>query len=539
MTSFPMKCSAETKKGLFKTMASVQDSVAQACQSYFQRFRRSTHVTPKSFLNFISSYKDVYTRKQDEIGDMSVRMDNGLIKLLEAAESVAELSKDLTVMEKELEVANQKADKVLIEVTTAASEAERVKAKVMKTKEACEKMVVEIAEEKRVAEEKLEAARPALEEAEEALNTVKPANIATVRKLGRPPHLIMRVMDAVLILFRKKLLKHEPDPTVPSPLPSWQESLKVMSGTTFLTSLLQYPKDTINDEMVELLEPYLTMEDYNMGTAMRVCSDVAGLLAWTKAMAFFFGVNKEVLPLKMNLVIAGNRLRSAQKELETAEAKLKRKERSLKSCKDMYCAAVSEKQRLADQADNCRRKMTAASTLINGLTGEKERWTVTSKHLKDQLGRLIGDTLLACGFISYSGPFNQEYRLQLMTAWKGLLKQKNVSFTKDLNVISMLVDTDEMSEWSLQGLPNDELSLQNASIVTKGRSYPLLVDPQVLALLFKKNSLLESFLLLSGSGKELDHIQESAQRSPNHKSKSQVLPNSSGGQSVTWPAVAD
>ena len=135
-----MKCSTETKKGLFKTMASVQDSVAQACQSYFQRFRRSTHVTPKSFLNFISSYKDVYTRKQEEIGDMSSRMDNGLVKLLEAAESVAELSKELTVMEKELEVANQKADKVLVEVTTAASEAERVKAKVMKTKEACEKV---------------------------------------------------------------------------------------------------------------------------------------------------------------------------------------------------------------------------------------------------------------------------------------------------------------------------------------------------------------------------------------------------------------
>merc|ERR1712016_353617 len=108
----------------------------------------------------------------------------------------------------------------------------------------------------------------------------------------------------------------------------------------------------------------------------------------------------------------------------------------------------------------------------------KVRWTETSKNLKEQLGRLIGDTLLACGFLSYAGPFNQEYRNQLLIAWKSLLKQRNVSFTKDLNVVTMLVDTDEMSEWALQGLPNDELSLQNAAIVTKGKSYPLLIDPQ-------------------------------------------------------------
>ena len=195
-------------------------------------------------------------------------------------------------------------------------------------------------------------------------------------------------------------------------------------------------------------------------------------------MGFFFGVNKEVLPLKLNLAIAESKLIAAKKDLASAEGKLRRKERGLNRCKEIYCAAVEEKQKLANQADVCRRKMTSASTLINGLTGEKVRWTETSKQLKEQLGRLIGDTLLACGFLSYAGPFNQEYRNQLLIAWKSLLKQRNVSFTKDLNVVTMLVDTDEMSEWALQGLPNDELSLQNAAIVTKGKSYPLLIDPQ-------------------------------------------------------------
>ena len=159
LSDFPFHCSSEAKRGLFKTMASVQDSVSMACQSYFQRFRRATHVTPKSFLNFINSYKEVYTKKNEAIGDTSTRMDSGLTKLFEAADNVAALSKELKIMEKHLEIANCKAEKVLKEVTSAAQEAEVVKNQVMEVKSSCEQMVEEIAEEKNIAEEKLEAAR--------------------------------------------------------------------------------------------------------------------------------------------------------------------------------------------------------------------------------------------------------------------------------------------------------------------------------------------------------------------------------------------
>ena len=220
------------------------------------------------------------------------------------------------------------------------------------------------------------------------------------------------------------------------------------------------------------------MEDYNLETAKKVCGNVAGLLAWTKAMAFFYGINKEVLPLKANLAVQEVRLNSAMGELNTAQAQLDEKQRELDEVQAQYDAAMREKQTLLEDAESCRKKMQAASALIGGLGGEKERWTQQSKEFQEQIGRLVGDVLLATGFLSYSGPFNQEFRTHLMNGWEKELKKRKIPFSPDLNITAMLVDNATIGEWNLQGLPNDDLSIQNGIITTKATHYPLLIDPQ-------------------------------------------------------------
>lgn len=74
--------------------------------------------------------------------------------------------------------------------------------------------------------------------------------------------------------------------------------LKLMSGP-FLNNLRNFARDTINDETVELVQPYFEMEDYTFQNGKKVCGNVAGLLSWTQAMVVFYGVNREVLPLKV------------------------------------------------------------------------------------------------------------------------------------------------------------------------------------------------------------------------------------------------
>ncbi|KAM9416983.1 dynein axonemal heavy chain 5 isoform 1-T1 [Salvelinus alpinus] len=487
LSQYTFQCSEEVKQSVVHTMGTFQDLVAEKCTEYFERFRRQTYVTPRSYLSFIDGYKIIYSEKIAQVGMLAERMKTGLAKLMEAEQSVSQLSKELAVKEQELEVASKKADGVLQEVTAKAQAAEKVKMQVQKVKDKAQAIVDEIEADKKVAERKLEAAKPALAAAETALQTIKPADIATVRKLGKPPHLIMRIMDAVLLLFQRRVDPVTQDPERPCPRPSWSEALKLMQQSGFVSMLVNFSKDSITEEVVELLAPYLDMEDYNLEAAKRICGNVAGLCSWTEAMKDFFSINKEVLPLKANLTLQEARLGVAQGELSRAQEQLDAKQRELDEVQALYDAAMREKQTLMDDATVCRRKMANATALIDGLGGEKIRWTESSALFQTQIRHLVGDVLLATGFLSYAGPFNQEYRNLLLQLWRKEMGSHHIPYSDELNVISMLVDNATVGEWNLQGLPNDDLSIQNGIIVTKASRYPLLIDPQGQGKIWIKN----------------------------------------------------
>lgn len=96
-----------------------------------------------------------------------------------------------------------------------------------------------------------------------------------------------------------------------------------------------------------------------------------------------------------------------------------------------------------------------------------------------QKEELVGNVAKASAFVCYCGPFNTEFRNKLtLDYFQADLDRRRIPSAAKLKLTDFLVDQTQVGEWQLEGLPTDDLSIQNAIMVTKSDRYPLMIDPQ-------------------------------------------------------------
>lgn len=85
--------------------------------------------------------------------------------------------------------------------------------------------------------------------------------------------------------------------------------------------------------------------------------------------------------------------------------------------------------------------MNAATNLITGLSDEKIRWTGQIAEFNSEIIRLTGNVLILAGFLSYAGPFNQDFRINLLSALSEKLIIRKIPSSSQLNIVDTLIDT--------------------------------------------------------------------------------------------------
>jgi dynein heavy chain len=61
--------------------------------------------------------------------------------------------------------------------------------------------------------------------------------------------------------------------------------------------------------------------------------------------------------------------------------------------------------------------------------------------------------------------------------WKGDIINREIPFNTSFHIDSLLTSDVEKSKWASEGLPQDELSVQNGILTIRANRWPLCIDP--------------------------------------------------------------
>ena len=106
-----------------------------------------------------------------------------------------------------------------------------------------------------------------------------------------------------------------------------------------------------------------------------------------------------------------------------------------------------------------KQRMARAHELTNVLAIEKVRWQEQVVQLEHHVRLLIGNALLSAAAINYFGPFNNEFRHDLMEEFQRVLLDNEIYFSADYKLSSILSTASEVRHWISQQLPDDECSM--------------------------------------------------------------------------------
>jgi len=453
------------RSNIVSHMVMVHNYVTSASDKFEVQLKRHNYVTPKNYLDFISNYRSVLKEERRKIDQLIQRLDGGLSKLVQAATEVDAMSVKLQAAQIEVSAKSEEVKTMLEEISASTSKAEERQVAATQKEAELEEESVKITQEKAEAEAALEEALPALEEAAQALQDLKKEDISELRSFAKPHPAVQDVCLCVVILKGGKDV-------------SWKGAKAMMSDTGFLRSLVEFDKDSLSEKQIKAVRSYFS-QSFTPEEVRNISQAGAGLLKWVFAIVNYYGVAKTVDP-KRKAVAAGEKaLRTAQKELSKIQAEVQQLSQQLLELKEKYERGSQEEKDLSEKAETMERRLTAASKLIAGLGSERTRWTADMETLHSKREVLVGDCLLAAAFLSYTGAFNFEFRqTMIVDVWEADIREKAIQLSDPFMLTQTLTSDVETARWASEGLPADELSVQNGILTTRSSRYPLCIDPQ-------------------------------------------------------------
>ena len=471
-------------------MAEVHLSVEQASWKYLKTFNRYNYTTPKSYLELIYFFKDLYKKQRDTLQGSISRLAVGLETLQRTEKDVSELKLDLVKTMERVEEKKKGTDILLEQMGKQRGEAEKQGKVAAIEKEKCSKLAAEAERIEQTAENELKEAKPAMDAAKNAVDCLSKASLIELKSFAKPPAGVDKVTTCVLMMIKNERKNF-----------SWDNAKKMMGKVdTFKEQLESYDARNIPDDVLGRVKPMLADKDMNVATMKKKSDAASNLCAWVISTVTYNEIYKKVKPLMEMLEKAQQEKAVAQAALDEIISIVTNLTDRLDQLQQSFLGATNEKAKVEAEAESCRARLSMAERLVFGLSSEKVRWTHEIENLKEKNISLIGDVLLSASFVSYAGAFNSTLRLDLWSKkWIDDMGGREIPVTNGIDPLDKLSNSAELAEWMNQGLPADRMSKENGAMIIACSRWPLIIDPQLQGIKWIRNMEESKFCATEGA----------------------------------------
>ena len=490
------------RRDLTKYVADVHMSVQTKIHEYIAGTPRHIYVTPRTFLDFLSTYKSIFVSQSQVVEDRIQRTQTALKKLGDAGYQVSEMKNELIDREQALQESEEDTAEQLKEISMRTMVAEKKKAVFQLAHSKLEQRSRDLQLRREALLRGLESNKPLLLEAQSALDSVSKEDFLALGTQKSQPALVKLVLDSVLLVIR-----HSVRPVEMQTRDSFSFFVEMVSadedgfsdGYERLQAVLRgLPRRRVNEEdeddlteesyggyvvglngeTAELLSPLLASNEFSLPNISAVSEVAAALGLWMQAMVRYHEATARIL---QDLDLVGQQeadLRCEYDVLAVVQEEFDEAQRDLDSLHSEFEKTVAHKQEQTAAADRARKKLAASTSLLMGLQEERARWIQDTEENEAHADPLPGDAGIASAMMVYLGPFSREERGELLQMLSSLCNNQEINFSPELHVPKFFTSQNEIGSWFVQGLPSDEFSIQNGMLALYCSRFPLLIDPQ-------------------------------------------------------------
>lgn len=445
---------------------------------------RAAGAPPRQYVALLQTYYKLFVHKQEEQLTRLQHLQGGLSKLTEAQETVDVLSSEAVDKENLLKEKQADADEALSRITVAMEAASERKNEVAKLSEEVKEKAVVITARKAEVEEGLAEVQPQIEAAKTAVGSIKQSNIDELRFLKAPPPAVRDVLQGVLSIMGIFDT-------------SWNSMKSFLGKRGVIDSILNFDAHNIVPQARQEVKKLLKQKEQSFQHDVIHRASVAGspLAKWVVANIQYSEVLEKVAPLEADLAQLNGALADAQQRMEKCETELQELETTVTEMKTEFGRRTAEAEALKQDLKSTQHTLNAAQSLIGKLDGEKSRWATTCEMLQEVLTGLPTYALLAAAFATYLGGLAETQRRERVAEWSQLVGLadgvKSAAETADgeFDFTGFMSLESERLAWKAEGLPADQLSIENAIVIQNVASTPFIIDPSTQAVAWLRHHM--------------------------------------------------